>query len=237
VSLEGGKSMTRLSLTLVIAGFMLSSVSPLAAGDLKIVANRSVKSDSISSAEIKSLFLAEKNSLKDGSHVEPVFLRSGSVHETFVREFLKQSPDALQNYYGALVFTGKGAMPKSFDSELDVLAYVARTKGAIGYVSASASADGVKTLAIADEEHSYTERKLLNRIEPEYPETLQRLGIGGTVKLRVTISPKGSVENAFLLGGNPILGEAAIAAVKKWAYVPAASWTTIEIAIPFDPKR
>jgi TonB family protein len=212
----------------------LLSLHALAA-DLKIIANPSVKSDSISAAEVKSVFLAEKNSLRDGSHVEPVFLRSGSVHETFVREFLKQSTDTLQTYYGTLVFTGKAAMPKSFDSELEVLAYVARTKGAIGYVAASASAEGVKTLAITGEEQSYSERKLLTRVEPEYPETLQRLGIGGTVKLRLTISAKGTVEEASLLGGNPILGEAAITAVKKWIYVPAASRTNLEISIPFGP--
>ena len=37
-------------------------------------------------------------------------------------------------------------MPKRFASDADVIAYVARTKGAIGYVSAEAKAPGTKTL-------------------------------------------------------------------------------------------
>ncbi len=50
---------------------------------------------------------------------------------------------------------------------------------------------------------------MLTRVEPEYLETLQPLQIGGTVRLAVTISPRGTVEKVALLGGNPILAEAA----------------------------
>jgi TonB family protein len=74
-------------------------------------------------------------------------------------------------------------------------------------------------------------------VEPDYPETLKRLGIGGMVRLRTTISAKGNVEDVDLLGGNPILGEAAISAVKQWVYAAGHSRSTIEVNIPFDPKR
>jgi hypothetical protein len=40
-----------------------------------------------------------------------------------------------------------------------------------------------------------------------------------------------------LLGGNPILGEAAASAVKGWIYTPNRSRTTIEVSIPFDPAH
>jgi ABC-type phosphate transport system substrate-binding protein len=39
-------------------------------------------------------------------------------------------------------------MPKTVGSDDEVVAYVAKTKGAIGYVSSSASAAGVKTLEV-----------------------------------------------------------------------------------------
>jgi ABC-type phosphate transport system substrate-binding protein len=47
-----------------------------------------------------------------------------------------------------LVFTGKGSMPKSLASDADIVAYVTKTKGAIGYVSAAASVGGAKKLTI-----------------------------------------------------------------------------------------
>ncbi len=201
-------------------------------GDLKIVANASIKTDSITADELRSVFLAERNSLKDGSHVEPVFERAGAAHEAFLREFLKESSESLQSRYGALVFTGKAAMPKFFNSDAEVLAHVAKTRGAIGYVSASASTVGVKVLEVVPEA-SRAERALLTRVEPEYPETLRQIGISGIVRIQVTISPQGSVEAVTLLGGNPILGESAMKAARQWIYAAAPARTTLIVTVPF----
>jgi TonB family protein len=140
--------------------------------------------------------------------------------------------DALRNYYRALVFTGKGSMPKEMNSDADVLAYVARTRGAIGYVSSAATTENVKVLRLIDE-HDQGERRLLTRVEPAYPHTLQERQIGGTVRLSITISPKGTVESAAVLGGNPILAEEAVMAVMQWIYAPGPARTTMEVTISF----
>jgi TonB family protein len=79
------------------------------------------------------------------------------------------------------------------------------------------------------------DRKLVTRVEPQYPETLKRLYIGGVVRLELAISPRGTVENATLLGGNPILGQSAIMAVKKWRYMAANSRTSMQVTLEFDP--
>jgi TonB family protein len=112
---------------------------------------------------------------------------------------------------------------------------VARTKGAIGYVNIDSPTPGVKVLAIA-QPGANLERQLVTRVEPEYPETLQRLLIGGTVRLIVTISSKGNVEGVQVLGGNPVLAEPAIKAVKQWVYTASPSRTMQEVSIPFVPK-
>ncbi len=118
------------------------------AGSVKVIANPSVKAGAVSSDELKSVFLEEKSSLGDGTHVEPVLLKGGAAHDAFLKEYLEKSDDALQRYYRSLVFTGKGSLPKAVGSDAEVVAYVARTKGAIGYVSAATSTDGVKTLDV-----------------------------------------------------------------------------------------
>jgi TonB family protein len=63
------------------------------------------------------------------------------------------------------------------------------------------------------------------------------LQIGGTVRLMVTISPNGSVESAQVLGGNPILAESAIKAVKQWVYTAGPARTISEVSVPFFPKH
>jgi len=221
-------------LPLVAAVVIFDAVQALA-GNVRIIANPSVQAESISAAEVKSVFLEERHSLRDGTHVEPV-LSGGPAHTAFLKEFLGHSDDTLQEYYRALVFTGKGLMPKALRSDEEVVAYVARTRGAIGYVSATAAVEGVKTLTVYQSETDEA-RKLLSRVEPAYPEILRSKHIGGTVRVKVTIASNGKVEDAQLLGGNPVLGEAAIAAVKKWVYAAGRSRTQTEVSISFDAGR
>jgi TonB family protein len=220
---------------LVAAVVMFGSVQALA-GNVKVIANPSVKAEAISAREVKSVFLEERNSLRDGTHVEPVLSKGGPAHAAFLKDYLGQNDDALQNYYRSLVFTGKGSMPKTLHSDEEVVAYVARTRGAIGYVSSSSPVDGVKTLAVYQEEYEVT-RKLISRVEPVYPGILQSNHIGGTVRLKVTIASNGTVEDIELLGGNPILGETAMDAVKKWVYAAGRSRTATEVTISFSAGR
>ena len=219
-------------LLLVAAGLAIFVSGDSLADNVKVIANSSVRVDAISAADLRRVFLEERIALADGSHVEPVLEKGGPVHAAFL-EYLGISEDDLQTYYRTLVFTGKGSMPKELGSDAEVVAYVARTRGAIGYVSSASSVEGVKTLAIGVPSSS-AERKLITRVEPDYPETLKRLNIGGTVRLRVSISAKGNVVNVELLGGNPILGESATIAVMKWTYAAGSTRTITEVSILFD---
>src|SRR5580658_1308322 len=116
-----------------------------------VIANGSIKVDIISANDVKSVFLEEENSLRDSVHVEPVLEKEGAVHEAFLHEYIGGTDDDLQNYYRALVFSGRGSMPRQLGSDAEVVAYVARTKGAIGYVNAETAVEDVKTLTIVRE--------------------------------------------------------------------------------------
>ena len=129
--------------------FMICSIAPVAfAADVKIIANESVAMSSLSAEDLKGIFLMTKARLSDGSRPEPVLVNNGQAHETFLKEYLGKNDAGLTAYYRSLVFSGKGSMPKTVNSEEEVVAYVAKTKGAIGYVAADAKADGVKTLEV-----------------------------------------------------------------------------------------
>ena len=127
--------------------FFLLLASAAQAAEYKVIANPSVKSDSISASDIKSVFLEDTDSL-DGSHVVPVLEKDGPVNDAFVKQCLGKTASTLTAYYRSLVFTGKASMPKILATDAEVVAYVAKTKGAVAYVSASASTAGVKTLEL-----------------------------------------------------------------------------------------
>jgi TonB family protein len=215
-----------------IAALVLVSVATVAGSDIKVIANSSVTTDSISMAELRRIYLLQTRKLKDGSVVEPVLQKRGAVHDTFCRQFLDRDGEEIRTYYHGVVFTGKGSMPREVNSDEEMVSFVAHTRGAIGYVSGSTNTDGVKVVAVAPES-SRGERILLKRVEPEYPKELQHRGIEGMVRLSLTVSARGSVESVQVIGGNPILAEAAEKAVREWVYSPSATTSTIEVSIPF----
>lgn len=112
----------------------------------------------------------------------------------------------------------------------------ARIRVPICYVDPSPVIGGAKTPDV-DDDKSRSDRRLLTRIEPEYPETLRNLKIGGIVRLTVTVSASGKVEDVELLGGNPILAEAAAKAVRQWIYAPGPSRTKLQVTIRFHNDR
>jgi hypothetical protein len=128
-------------ITLGVAG-----AGKLACADVKVIANPGVEATSATSAEIRAIFLQTKNSLGNG-RVQPVMLK-GSTCETFSRSYLGKSAIGLEAYYRGLVFSGTGAIPKVFTSEDQMIAYISRTAGAIGYVSGAAATNGVKVLEV-----------------------------------------------------------------------------------------
>lgn len=81
-------------------------------------------------------------------------------------------------------------------------------------------------------------RKVIRAVEPVYPEQLRERGIGGTVRLKVTVRADGSVGDVQLEDGDPVLAAAAVPAVRMWRYEPAESETTTEVVIHFqDPAN
>jgi len=221
------------SLRLFLGVTIFALGSRALASDVKVIVNPSVHAESIPASELRAVFLEESSSLA-GAHVEPVLAKSGRTHDAFLREYIGLTDYDLQAYYHTLVFTGRGAIPKTLNSDAEVVAYVARTRGAIGYVSADARDDGVRILTVVSAETS--ERKLIHRVQPDYPTELRANSIGGTVRLLVTITPAGSVVDVKIVGGDAALGAAAARAVAQWKYAPAPSRTSTEVTLTFGPQ-
>ena len=143
--------MKRTYLYLAVAGLCLwLGAAPQATdvtGDVKVIANPSLGASELSPDDLKAVFLAVKTTI-GGSHVEPVLGKSGRAHDIFLKEYLGKSDATLIAYFRGLVFTGKASMPKMCDSDAEIVAYVAKTQGAVGYIGAGAAAQGTKTLAI-----------------------------------------------------------------------------------------
>ncbi len=80
-------------------------------------------------------------------------------------------------------------------------------------------------------------RKVTTRVPPAYPELARRMHVTGTVKIMITVAANGSVKNAKVIGGHPVLAEAALDAVKKWRFEASTEESTGIVEFHFDPTR
>lgn len=78
-------------------------------------------------------------------------------------------------------------------------------------------------------------RKVRNKVPPTYPELARRINLRGSVKLLVVVLPNGNVKDTKVMGGNPILVNAAIDALKKWKFEPTPDETSGTIEFKFEP--
>ncbi len=70
-------------------------------------------------------------------------------------------------------------------------------------------------------------RKLKDSVPPAYPEMAKNMHLAGKVRIQITVLPNGGVKDAKVLGGHPLLADAAMRAVQRWKYEPGAEETLV----------
>jgi hypothetical protein len=132
-------------LTITLVGLRLPANEN---AEIRVIANSGIAASEISRDDLNDIFLMTRTSFAGTDPVEPVLEKKGAQHEAFLKEYLGKTDGALRTYYRSLMFTGKASIPRSFASDTDLVSYVAKTKGAIGYVGLSCDVRAVKVLRI-----------------------------------------------------------------------------------------
>jgi TonB family protein len=78
------------------------------------------------------------------------------------------------------------------------------------------------------------ERRVTSRVEPVYPELAKKMHIRGVVRIEAIVRTNGAVKSTRVLGGNPVLVDAASDAVGKWKFEPSQNETTQVVQVSFD---
>jgi TonB family protein len=100
-------------------------------------------------------------------------------------------------------------------------------------IVAGAGAPGVR----AQNSDNDIVRRAKSKVQPEYPELARKMNITGTVKVQIVVSPNGTVKDAKVVGGHPVLATAALEAVKKWRFEPASMESTGVVDFKFEPHQ
>jgi TonB family protein len=111
-----------------------------------------------------------------------------------------------------------------------------RRAGALLAVVAVVAGTGSLGVQAQDSENEVV-RRAKSRVQPTYPELARKMNITGTVKVQVVVAPNGTVKDAKIVGGHPVLANAALEAVKKWRFEPAAGESTGVVDFKFEPHQ
>ena len=76
-------------------------------------------------------------------------------------------------------------------------------------------------------------RKVLVIAPSAYPVMARELRVEGTVKMQAVVTKTGKIKEIKVLGGPPLLTEAALESARKWQFQPAATETVEVIAINY----
>lgn len=80
-------------------------------------------------------------------------------------------------------------------------------------------------------------RHAKSKVQPIYPELARKMNLSGTVKVQVVVAPNGTVKDAKVMGGHPVLATAALDAVKKWRFEPASTESSGVVDFRFEPHQ
>jgi TonB family protein len=80
-------------------------------------------------------------------------------------------------------------------------------------------------------------RKPKTKVAPIYPDVARRMGVSGTVKLSVVVAPNGTVKSSKVVGGHPVLVNAAMDAMKQWKFESAPTESSGIVEFKFQPQN
>jgi ABC-type phosphate transport system substrate-binding protein len=115
----------------------------------RVIVNSKNPVSSVERAFLRDAFLKKSRYWSDRSAIRPVDLHAHSaVRKDFSTDVVGRSVAAVKAYWRQRVFAGQDVPPPEVANDVEVIGYVQRNEGALGYVSAAAAVDGVKVVSV-----------------------------------------------------------------------------------------
>lgn len=110
------------------------------------------------------------------------------------------------------------------------------TSGVLAVATMLAATALISTPARAQQQDELT-RKVKFKATPAYPDVARRLNIAGVVKIAVVVAPNGTLKTTKVVGGHPLLVNAAMDALKKWKFESASEESSGVVEFRFEPQN
>jgi len=136
----------------LLAALSLGTAATAGTPEFQVVVNTSVKGTWISRASLQALFTGKRSRWGDSETARPVDQSAkAAVRHAFTASVLGLSMGEVQRYWQNRVAVDRVFPPPIKDSDEEVLGFVARTSGAVGYVGPdTAIPSGVRVIDVVD---------------------------------------------------------------------------------------
>ena len=137
-----------MKVSLIALSVSIFLIHPVFCFDGVIICNKDVPENSLTVQEVKDIFTWNKKTWEDGTKITFVLLKKKDIFHAFAREYIGKSYKQYEMSIKNEIFINGYKMPKSFKTEEQVISYVSKTKGAIGFISKDPDTWLVKPLAV-----------------------------------------------------------------------------------------
>jgi ABC-type phosphate transport system substrate-binding protein len=115
----------------------------------RVIVNASNPANAADRRFLADVFLKKVTRWSTGDATKPVDQGpDAAVRQRFSEDVLGRSVSAVKSYWAQLLFAGRDLPPPELDDEDDVVRFVAKHVGAVGYVSTTVAVDRVKVLTV-----------------------------------------------------------------------------------------
>lgn len=122
---------------------------PSAGSVFRVIINPANPTTTIDRKALAELFLKRSTRWSNGEVVRPVDLDAESaLRKKFSTEVLSRSVPAVKSYWQQVIFSGRDVPPPELDSDEEVVKFVLKNVGAVGYVSGTTPLNGAKVLTV-----------------------------------------------------------------------------------------
>jgi hypothetical protein len=133
----------------LIARALPAGAEPHGNPSFRLIVNPANPIAGVDRAFVSEAFLKKTTRWPNDELIRPVDLAPDSpTRRRFSDDLLKRSVAAVKSYWQQMVFSGRGLPPPELDNEEQVVRFVLKNPGAVGYVSGTTNLDGVKVIPV-----------------------------------------------------------------------------------------
>lgn len=99
-----------------------------------VVVHKDNPVQSLTAAQVKSIFLGKERFWPDGSSITLIMNKNDDIHESFTRLMLQKSPAQLSVYWKKILYSGASMLPLAVKDDEAVKSYMGLHRNTISYV-------------------------------------------------------------------------------------------------------